>query len=218
METVINSPGIKEKAIKTVIWLSWFTIVYNIAEGLISIFFGIEEVSVSLLGFGVDSFIETFSAMIVLWRFKKEALHEAGISAEREKKASLSIGSLFLALAGFTALFSLFQLFSGKHPETTLPGTIISLVSLSFMFFLWFQKKKYGTILQSSTVLNDAACSMACIKLSFILLAGSAIFYAAPSLWWADSVAALVMSFFIFKEGREIRESAQKNEIGCGCH
>lgn len=205
--------------IKSVVWLSWFTIIYNVLEGIISIALGVEDVSVSLFGFGVDSFIEVFSALVVLWRFKKEELHTAGLSVEREKVASTIIGTLFLILAVTTAIFSVIQLFGGKHPATTFPGTIISIVSLSFMFFLWNRKKKLGQKLSSSTVLSDAACSFACIKLSMILLLGSGLFFIAPSLWWTDSVAALIMSYFIFNEGKEIRENA-KNGNGptcCGC-
>ncbi len=209
----------RSDAIKAVIWLSWFTIIYNVVEGVVSIFFGVEEVSVSLFGFGVDSFIEVFSAFIVLWRFKKEELHLPGLSLAREKTASSLIGGLFVLLAISTAIFSALHLVEKKHPDTTLPGAIISILSLSFMFFLWSRKRKLGQELQSSTVLSDAACSLACIKLSVILLLGSGLFFFLPSLWWADSVAALLMSYFIYKEGREIRKSAQdgNGHSCCGC-
>lgn len=190
--------------VNQVIFLSWFTIVYNVIEGVVSMYFGIEEISVALFGFGVDSFIEAASAMIVLWRFRGEAGLDVATRSNREEKASAWIGRLFIFLASATFLVSVIQLVQQRHPETTVPGVIISLISLSFMFFLWWRKKTLGHALQSSTVLSDAACSLACIKLSGILLAGSFIFYIQPALWWVDSVAAIGMSYFIFKEGQEM--------------
>lgn len=207
--------GDRLKLIQRVVRLSWFTIIYNIVEGVVSMTFGIEEASVALFGFGVDSFIEAFSALIVLWRFKGEAKINEGLSKEKELRASSLIGGLFLFLAALTGVAATIQLWEGKHPQTTLPGAIISLLSLSFMFYLWKQKKMLGQELGSSTVLNDAACSLACIKLSGVLLLGSILFYVAPSLWWADATAAIVMSYFIFKEGHEIRENAKKGATGC---
>ena len=204
--------------IRQAIWLSWFTIGYNIIEGLVSIGFGIEEGSVALFGFGVDSFVEVFSALVVLWRFQGEAHLGAAMSPDREQKASLAIGWLFLILAGVTAFGGLAQILSRKHPDTTLPGVIVSIVSLSFMVFLWAKKKEVGTKLGSQTVVNDAACSMACIKLSAVLFVGSGVFYFAPQLWWADALAAIVMSYFIFQEGREMRAAAKAGKIACcGC-
>lgn len=212
MQKTNNQIEMRDKAIKLVLFLSLLTIFYNIVEGIVSIIFGVEETSVSLLGFGVDSFIEVFSALIVLWRFKSEELQTPALSMKKEKLASSMIGSLFILLAFLTAVFSMLQLTSHKHPVTTLPGTIVSLVSLSFMFFLWNKKKQLGAELGSATVLSDASCSMACIKLSLILLIGSVLFYLSPSLWWTDSVAALLMSGLIFKEGRAIRKSAGSDE------
>lgn len=107
-----------------------------------------------------------------------------------------------------TAIFLALQLTETKHPDIILPGIIISVFSLSSMLFIWSKKQKLGQVLQNSTALSDDACSLACIKLSVILLLGSGLFFFVPSLWWADSVAALIMSYFIYQEGREIRKSA----------
>ncbi len=186
-------------------------------EGIVSVIFGVEDVSISLFGFGVDSFIEVFSALVVLWRFKKEELQGPRISEKREMAATSIIGNLFVLLAISTAIFAVLQLAESKHPTTTLPGTMISIVSLSFMFFLWLRKRQLGDALKSPTVLGDAACSLACIKLSIILLLGSALFFLMPSLWWTDSVAALIMSYFIYREGREIRRNALQGAAHSCC-
>ncbi|HAR42310.1 MAG TPA: heavy metal transporter [Bdellovibrionales bacterium] len=201
------------------IYLSWFTIGYNLIEGLVSIVFGIEDGSVSLLGFGFDSLIEVSSATVVLWRFRAEALSSTMPPIERERRATLLIGILFLVLAVSTALGSVIQLLQGRHPETTLPGLIVSTISLSFMFYLWRAKLIVGKALNSATVIKDAACSLACIKLSGILFTGSLVFLVFPNFWWADSVAALLIAFFIGKEGTETIQAARSKDFsgGCGC-
>ena len=209
----------KAKAIKQAILLSWFTIAYNLIEGLVSIFFGISDEAISLAGFGGDSLIEVASASLVLWRFKGETGGGNEISLERERKATLYIGVLFLALAGITTITSIFQLATTQHPETTLPGLIISTFSLSYMFFLWQAKKRVAVELNSATMAKDADCSLACIKLSAVLFLGSIVYQLFPDLWWADSLAALLIAGFVGIEGKETIQAARSEHFqgGCGC-
>ncbi len=212
----INVPsGLISKAV----WLSWFTIGYNLLEGVISISFGLQDDSVALAGFGVDSLIEVASASLVLWRFQGEHGRTKNLSIDRERKTTFGIGILFLLLSAVTLFSSLWQLNLRSHPETTLPGLIISSISLSFMFYLWSAKRKVALELDSSTVMKDAECSLACIKLSIVLFLGSLLFLAIPSLWWADSVAALVIAVYIAKEGWSTIRAARSEEFsgGCGC-
>lgn len=209
----------KTALVQRALFLSWFTVGYNLIEGVVSIAFGVSEESLSLAGFGVDSLIEVASAALVLWRFRGESKCGDGISIEREQKATLGIGILFLILSFLTAIAALIQLIKEGHPETTLPGIVISLLSLSFMFFLWNAKKKLAIELDSKTVAKDADCSMACIKLSAVLFVGSLLFLILPQFWWADSVAALILSFLVGKEGWETVSLAQREDFsgGCGC-
>lgn len=210
----------KERLIKKAILLSWFTIAYNVIEGLVSIYFGIEEESIALAGFGGDSFIEVFSAILVLWRFKGEATQsDPFLSLDKERFATRSIGYLFLALSLLTLSGSVLKLYQLEGPESTLAGLIISSLSLSFMFYLWQSKKRIAKLLDSSTVESDANCSLACIKLSGVLFIGSIIHIFLPQIWWADSVAALVLTYFIAKEGLEMIANAGKENFsgGCGC-
>ena len=205
--------------VRKAIFLSWFTVIYNLLEGAVSIGFGISDDSVALAGFGVDSLIEVGSALLILWRFRSEASLGSSLAIARERKATLGIGVLFLLLAIMTAVASCLQLKSGSHPETTVPGSVIAIVSLSFMFWLWTSKLKLAHAMNSAAMQMDAACSLACIKLSCVLLIGSLLFVFAPSFWWADSVAALVIAFFIGKEGFQTSRAALKPEFsgGCGC-
>lgn len=208
----------RESLIRKAVYLSWFTIIYNLVEGVVSIFYGVSDESFALAGFGGDSLIEVGSAFLVLWRFRGESAGgEKSISLEREKRATLGIGILFILLALTTGTASSVQLIQQDHPETTLPGLIISALSLSFMFYLWSAKRDVGRKLDSSTVLADAACSLACIKLSAVLFVGSLFFIVLPSLWWVDSAAALIIALLIGQEGREMIRAAQSPEFTGGC-
>lgn len=201
------------------ILLSWFTIAYNLIEGVVSIHFGVSDDSMALAGFGADSFIEVFSAMLVLWRFRSEEGVGAGLSIDRERRATLGIGGLFVLLALVTAAGASAQLRKGGHPSTTMPGLVISAASLGFMFFLWSAKTRVAKQLDSCTVLKDADCSLACIKLSVVLFAGSLLFLTIPALWWSDAAAAIVLALFIAWEGIGTIRAALKPGFagGCGC-
>ncbi|MEK6704770.1 MAG: cation transporter, partial [Bdellovibrionota bacterium] len=123
---------------------------------------------------------------------------------------------LFILLSAGTTVASVIQLARGSHPETTLPGAIIATLSLSFMFFLWNAKVKVAEGLGSITMMKDAGCSLACIKLSVVLLAGSVAYWIVPSLWWVDSTAALCLAYLIAREGIATIRSPESACCGCG--
>ena len=200
-------------------YLAWFTIVYNLSEGIVSIWLGIKADAVSLAGFGGDSLIEVGSAVVVLWRLRYEVRGKGGAILEAERKATIVIGTLFILLAAVASVSSILFLYQQKIPESTIPGAVISGFSISFMFFLWRSKLKVARGLNSKALEQDAACSLACIKLSFVLFLGSLLYLVVPSLWWADTIAALVLSYFIFMEGVEAVNSARNPNFqgGCGC-
>lgn len=199
--------------------LAVLTVAYNLVEGLVSVGLGVSEESIALFGFGVDSFIEVASALLVLWRFRGEHGMGSAPSLERERRATLGIGALFVALAAGTSFGSLAQLAAREHPATTTPGVVIAAISLSFMVFLWRAKLSTARALNSSTVEKDAACSRACIQLSVVLLAGSLAFALFPALWWVDAAAALVLAALIGREGVGTIRAARQPQFcgGCGC-
>lgn len=200
--------------------LAVFTIVYNLVEGLVSMGFGWTDESMALFGFGADSFIEVGSAVLVLWRLQVEGRGCQTTITSRERQAAQGIGILFLLLAVGASTGAGFQLWSHAHPSTTVPGIVISLLSLGFMVFLWRAKKRAAQTLNSRTLEGDAACSLACIQLSVVLLGGSLLFWLVPELWWVDAVAALVLSGFIAREGLSILSAVRKPGFsgGCDCH
>lgn len=200
-------------------FLAWFTILYNLAEGVVSIGFGQGEDSYALMGFGLDSLIEVSAAFLVLWRLKSDFGEGDPLSLDKERKGTLTVGVLFVGLALAIAGFSLAQLAQGGHPRTTWPNLAISLLSLAFMYALWQTKLDVARRLDSQVLAQDAACSKACFQLSWVLFAGGALFLISPLLWWADSVAALGLSVLIFLEGTASIQAARAPEFtgGCGC-
>lgn len=205
--------------VRTARLLAYGTIFYNLIEGAISIYFGLHEESFSLAGFGVDSLIEVASAILVLWRIGRDFDRNSRLSIEAERRATFGIGLLFGLLALFVSLAALDQLWGRSHPSSTVPGLVVSLVSLSFMFFLWRAKLKVAKGLDSKSLASDAACSMACIKLSLVLLAGSFLYWIRPTLWWIDSAATLVLALLILREGYEMISASRQQTFsgGCGC-
>lgn len=200
------------------LWLARATIAWNVVEGLVAMGFGYQESSVALFGFGVDSWVEVGSAGVVYWKLTRVA-GCATTARERERRATRWISGLFLALAGATALGAVAQFASGGHPASSLPSLVVSVVSLALMAWLWHAKKAAATALDSRTLAMDAACSLACIQLSGVLFAGSLVYVVFPALWWADGLAALVLSGFIAKEGWEGWQAANRKDFagGCGC-
>ena len=193
--------------------LAVLTIIYNLAEGAVAMAFGWADDSVALFGFGADSFIEVASAALVLWKLLDHG------TLERERKATRGIGWLFLVLALGVAGGALLQLTARRHPPTTVPGLVISALSLTFMVFLWRAKLRVARALDSATVEADAACSRACIQLSVVLFVGSLAFLLAPTFWWVDAAAALGLALLIGREGWGMVKAARDPGFtgGCGC-
>ena len=197
--------------------LAWATIGWNIVEGLVAMGFGVSDESIALFGFGVDSWIEVGSAVVVLWRLQGEAGLEGTRTRERERRATQGIGVLMGLLGVGMAIGGLAAVVSGSHPATTVPGVVVAVLSLLFMAFLWRAKVRTADELGSRTVKADAACSRACMQLSVVLLAGSALYAVAPALWWADGVAAIGLGFLVGREGVEGWREAQKPDFDGGC-
>jgi divalent metal cation (Fe/Co/Zn/Cd) transporter len=205
--------------LRRAILLSWYTIGYNILEGLVSVYFGLEKESLALAGFGLDSFIEVASAVVVLWRFQSEMGKREALSLDVERRAVSVIGLLFVVLGLVTAVGCVVKLAQRARPDTAVPGILVSVLSLSFMIYLWRAKKTVAAGLDSAAMMKDADCSLACIKLSIVLLGGSLVFFLLPSFWWADSLAGLVLASLIGKEGVESIQASRREDFsgGCGC-
>src|SRR6201997_2175225 len=180
--------------------LEYFTIAWNAVEGLVAVASGILAGSISLVGFGIDSFIEVTSGSVLLWRMSVDA--EVQDRELNEKRSLRIVGVCFLLLAAYIAYESALDLWSQRAPEHSIPGIVLACVSLVVMPLLSRAKRKVGRALGSAAMHADAKQTEFCTYLSAILLAGL-LLNALFGLWWADSVAALIMVPIIAKEGIE---------------
>ncbi len=178
--------------------LEYFTIAWNSLEGLAAVVAGVFAGSISLVGFGIDSFIEVTSGGVLLWRMSVDADVR---KRERNEKISLRIvGVCFLALASYIGYESISDLISRKAPEHSIPGIVLACVSFVVMPILSRAKKKVGNELGSAAMHADAKQTDFCVYLSAILLIGL-LLNAVVGWWWADPLAGLIMVPIIAKEG-----------------
>ena len=178
--------------------LEYLTIGWNTLEGLIAVIAGAVAGSVSLIGFGIDSFIEVTSGSVLLWRMAVDA--EVQRRELNERRALRIVGVCFLLLAAYIAYESVLDLWFKRAPEHSIPGIVLACVSLVVMRLLSRAKRRVGRALGSAAMHADAKQTEFCTYLSAILLAGlllNAIF----GLSWADPVAGLIMVPIIAKEG-----------------
>ena len=153
--------------------LALLTITYNIAEGAISVWFGMADETLALFGFGVDSFVEVASGVAV-WHMIRRLRNRGESSRDRFEQNALKITGLsFYLLATSLALTSAVNLYQGHHPETTQWGIVVSLISILGMWLLIRHKVRVGNLLESPAILADAACSRTCLYLAVILLFAS---------------------------------------------
>lgn len=189
--------------------LEYFTIAWNALEGLVAVVAGAIAGSISLVGFGIDSFVEVTSGSVLLWRMSVDAeLHRRELN---ERRALRIVGVCFLLLAAYIAYESATDLWSRRAPEHSIPGIVLACVSLIVMPLLSRAKRKVGRALGSAAMHADAKQTEFCTYLSAILLAGL-LLNALFGLWWADPVAALIMVPIIATEGIEGLQSKACNE------
>ena len=189
------------------LWLAFFTIFYNTVEGLISVYLGSQDEALTLFGFGIDSFIEVISGIGIMAMVLRIRQNPDTPGGQFERTALRVTGLSFYLLSGGLLITALYNLYSGHKPETTLSGTIISLISIIVMWALVKGKRIVGRTLGSAPILADANCTMICIYMSVVLLASSLI-YQFTGFGLVDSLGALGLIYFSISEGRESFEKA----------
>lgn len=188
--------------------LSLFTIIYNIAEGLISMIMGYKDETLTLFGFGVDSFIEVMSGIgiaIMILRIKQ---NPESSKNEFEIKALKITGTAFYILSAGLLVGIVINIISHHKPETTLWGIIISIASILVMVWLMNAKKAVGIKLNSEPIISDSNCTKVCVYMSFVLLVSSLI-YELTGFAYADTIGAAGLIYFSISEGREAFEKAR---------
>ncbi|CAG8602846.1 6391_t:CDS:1, partial [Racocetra persica] len=161
---ILSTPFTRPQLVNLAIFVSIMTILLNIAEGILSMFFGKQSNSVSLVIFGIGSFVEMTSSVLVLWRFASESCQEISMISithkdkyiDKERKATLGIGCLFIVLALGTFLHAIISLTQKSHPDNTISGIIISSISIVIMLAVYFCKRYLAVSLDSSTMASEA--------------------------------------------------------------
>lgn len=193
--------------------LAQITIFYNLIEGIVSVFFGVADETLSLFGFGIDSFVEVLSG-VGIWNMVQRMRHNPKADPGPFEKRALRItGTAFYILAAGLVITASINLYQGHRPETTFWGIVIATISIFTMWALIYFKVKVGRQLNSEAILEDANCTKACLYLSFTLLLAS-VGFELTGIGGIDSVGAILIAIFSFREGRE---SFQKSR-GESCH
>ncbi|MEK7672129.1 MAG: cation transporter [Bacteroidota bacterium] len=195
--------------------LSVFTIVYNIIEGVVATYFGYQDETLTLFGFGLDSFIETLSGIGIAHMILRIRQNHDATRDEFKRTALRITGYAFYGLTFMLVLMAINNVLTNHRPETTLWGVIISLISVVVMLGLMYGKNKTGRELGSDSIIADAHCTRVCIYMSLVLLAASGI-YELTHFAYADAIGTAGLAYFSGMEGKECFEKA-KNNVHCHC-
>ena len=212
------SPASVSEWRRAALLVSLATVLWNVAEGALGVVYGAEDVSVALLGFGADSWVEVLSAAAVAHRFWRHETSRAQ-STRKERRATLVIGSLLCLLAVSIAGGAVSALALHETPESSTASIAISSAAIGVMAALYFTKLHIAVELSSSALESDAQCSLCCIQLSSVLLVGSLVaHFAGDAVWWFDGATALLIALLVGREGVNAVRSARRPDFnGCGC-
>ncbi len=200
--------NLRKKALR----ISYFSVGYHFIEGFLSILAGMSAGSIALLGFGLDSFVESLSGLIVIWRF----LHIGKISKKdeerAEKKALRLIAYSFFLLAVYVFYESFRKLYFHLVAGKSIFGIVIAVVSLIVMPILFYMKRETGKAVKSHSLVADAKQQLACMLLSLSLLVGLGLNYLF-GFWEADPLMGMIIVIFLVWEGI----ATLKEEEACAC-
>ncbi len=191
--------------------LEYFTVGYNILEAVAAIVFGGIASSIALIGFGLDSIVESLSGLVLIWRLRQHGKISPQAEERLEKRAARFVAVTFFALGIYVLVESARKLVLAEVPEPSLPGIVIAAVSLIAMPLLSWQKYKTGKRIGSRALVADSKETLVCAFLSVALLLGLGANYLF-GFWQADPIVGLIIVAFLFREGWEgWRESGEED-------
>lgn len=205
---------VQERAVsvRQALRLEYLTVGWNIVEGIVAIWAAVLAGSVALLGFGIDSFVESASGAILVWRLRAERRGLDDEQVERlDARAHRLVGASLFLLAAYIAFEAGTALWNHEASRASASGIVLTMVSIVAMQWLARAKRRAAQRLGSRALEADAFQTTACFWLSVITLTGIGL-NAAFGWWWADPLAALSMTWFIAREGAEAWRGEE-----CGC-
>jgi divalent metal cation (Fe/Co/Zn/Cd) transporter len=195
-------PVSRASAVRSALGLEYFSLAWNFLETFVGLAAGLASGSVALIGFALDSVVESSSAAALIWRLRRE--RSGGVSTEDiERRAVRIVGAAFFALAAYVGGQALIDLLTRSKPEASTLGIVLAAVSLLVMPLLAVRKRRMSQTLDSRSLEADSGQTWLCSYISAALLVGLGA-NAAFGWWWADPVAALVIAALAAREGREL--------------
>lgn len=173
--------------------LEYATLGWNVAGVGIVIAAAVAAHSVALAGFGLDSLIEIFASMIVVWQLKN-------INDDRERRALRLIGGAFFALALYVLVQAGYVLLARARPDTSTPGIAWLAATLIAMLLLAASKRQTGALLGNAVLITEAHVTLIDAYLAAAVLVGL-VLNALLGWWWADPLAGLVIVYYGLREG-----------------
>lgn len=204
----------KNRLLTIALALAIITVAYNVIEGIVSVYFGFEDETIALLGFGADSFVEVISGLGILHMIMRMRHSKVDKRDSFERTALRITGFSFYLLTAGLVIGSFLNLIEDAVPESTFVGIIVSGISIITMYFLMHYKLLIGRRLGSDAIIADAHCTRTCFYLSLILLVSS-LGYELFSLKYIDEIGSLGIAWFAFREGREAFEKAGSDTLSC---
>ncbi|MDD5556247.1 MAG: cation transporter [bacterium] len=192
---------------RTALRLAYVTVGYNVVEGVVSIAAGTLAGSIALVGFGLDSFVESLSGGVMIWRLRKHGRITPEEEERVEARATRLVGLTFFVLGAYVLYESLGKLLRREIPEPSVLGIAVAAVSLAVMPVLYRMKDRVGRAIGSESLVADSRETLACSFLSAALLAGLGANYLWGA-WWADPAVGLVVVAYLVREGSETLRGA----------
>ena len=197
-----STPADRSDMIREAFRLEYVTLAWMSLEAVVAIGSGLAAQSLVLVAFGLDSLIELASAGVLVWRLNVELRHGQKFAEAAEQRAARIGGALLFALAAYVVLAAAWKLWQRTGGEFSLPGLVLSLLSIPIMYYLSRRKLRLADALGSRALRTDAVESITCGWLAFVVVAALAAQFA-TGLWWIDPVASLGIVWFLVREGRE---------------
>lgn len=188
---------------KQALALSLFTVGYNVLEGAVSIIAASLSGSTALLGFGLDSLVESLSGSVMVWRFWSYGVDVDDPQFEAvERKAAHLVAYSFFILGAYVTVDAGLSIYHHEEPEVSVIGFVVAVASIVVMPLLFIAKFRLGKRIGSPSLVADSKETLACVVLSVALLIGLGL-NGLFGIWWADSASAVVIALLIFLEGWE---------------
>ncbi|MGH2720061.1 MAG: cation diffusion facilitator family transporter [Actinomycetota bacterium] len=204
-----SAPDLPSQPARKAVRLEQATIAYNVAEGVVAVTAGFIAGSISLVGFGFDSWIEVATAAVVLQRLRA-GIRSGSVDETKVRRELRFVAVTFFVLAAYVTIEGVRDVLARATPDVSPVGIALTGLSILVMPLLARAKRRAGEQLRSQLVIADAAETKLCAWLSVSTFAGL-VAYSLVGWTWIDPVAGFAIAVFAVAQGRE----AWEGELVC---